>query len=619
MAYNKGATFVTSRYQVDGETLDIQEALNETIEDVGGIKLDSSSLPVTASGGSSKRTLSDLFSDKVNVEDYGAVGDGVTDDTEAFRAAYQETVNRKISSQSTVFDYSSPALYAPGGKRYRITGSITNASEVNDSASGFTFVSDMAILDGGQGTFNFFELRTNCSFFGVNFQGGGRVGYIQSGNSDSARFNFNSCGAQNQTVEFLGSDDNSRSSIVNVNLCKLYQVNGADGGPLISTLRVDQANFINNWIYYGGTGVPFDFANDTTNFKDNLCVPNYLLSPETQRAWFKNYMNLSVSGNRFGAEGGGCTLVEQYGDAYNDGSEYSLLVEGNKIYASNDTPFKFYGLPSVVRIEGNVGYDQTPGMLYFDSSISEASIQYAMRLGKFTLGDYTSREYFLDGALSGQNILAVSSSINAKDPSIEDLIISANTNLGSESRISTSTGASTKDLGDGRVGRYFSGADRQLITFLLSSTAVTEIYAAASAGDWVTVVYHVNVEGDFPVSAFVEQGLTSRAVVMTPGDNIITIRSPLPVDSSLFSAECKMRIDASSAVAIGPLRVYKGAVKDQGRNLIATSSFKPTTGRFFTGDVVYFSSPVANGYIGAVAVTTGTPGSWKSFGAIVDD
>jgi hypothetical protein len=42
----------------------------------------------------------------------------------------------------------------------------------------------------------------------------------------------------------------------------------------------------------------------------------------------------------------------------------------------------------------------------------------------------------------------------------------------------------------------------------------------------------------------------------------------------------------------------------------------PTTGTFSVGDIAWNSTPTAGGYVGWVCVTAGTPGTWKTFGAI---
>jgi hypothetical protein len=42
----------------------------------------------------------------------------------------------------------------------------------------------------------------------------------------------------------------------------------------------------------------------------------------------------------------------------------------------------------------------------------------------------------------------------------------------------------------------------------------------------------------------------------------------------------------------------------------------PTTGTWVVGDIVYNSAPTAGGFVGWICTTAGTPGTWKTFGAI---
>lgn len=48
----------------------------------------------------------------------------------------------------------------------------------------------------------------------------------------------------------------------------------------------------------------------------------------------------------------------------------------------------------------------------------------------------------------------------------------------------------------------------------------------------------------------------------------------------------------------------------------ASASSIPTTGTNARGDIVWNSAPSAGGTIGWVCVTAGTPGTWKTWGAI---
>jgi len=112
-----------------------------------------STASVVATGSTTPRTLANRFADVVNVKDFGAVGDGVTDNLSAFNAAIAASSNRLIVIPVDTFggDYAvtSGTLTIPSGKKLLFEG----GSRIFTSGSGVivnnsnTFV----LLGGGVG------------------------------------------------------------------------------------------------------------------------------------------------------------------------------------------------------------------------------------------------------------------------------------------------------------------------------------------------------------------------------------------------------------------------------------------------------------------------------------
>jgi len=97
---------------------------------------------ITATGSTTPRTLANRFADAVNVKDFGAVGDGVTDDTAAIQAAVAAVPS------------SGGDVYFPAG-RYKISTEITIISKV--------------VYLRGDGAGASFIVQTGAAANGINF------------------------------------------------------------------------------------------------------------------------------------------------------------------------------------------------------------------------------------------------------------------------------------------------------------------------------------------------------------------------------------------------------------------------------------------------------------------
>ena len=112
---------------------------NVTGGDISGniIGLNGNSIPVTATGSTTARSLANRFADVVNVKDFGAVGDGVADDTAAIQAAINFCASRNGGY-----------VNIPSG-----TYKVTNTIEITSSNIKIEGNGGDGLHDGGSGAF----------------------------------------------------------------------------------------------------------------------------------------------------------------------------------------------------------------------------------------------------------------------------------------------------------------------------------------------------------------------------------------------------------------------------------------------------------------------------------
>jgi hypothetical protein len=179
-------------------------------------------LEVTATGSTTPRSLANRFSDVVNVKDFGAIGDGVTDDTAAIQAAIDSLPNKggtifipsgvyKVTSTITVGNGTDSArstknsieLIGEGAPGYGPIGNLRNTSDNGTTLkwSGATGETVVAFNGSGDG-FNYSKIEIDCN----NTAGIGLLlrSIRQSSFTDFAVRNFRSIGISLEITQYGG-------------------------------------------------------------------------------------------------------------------------------------------------------------------------------------------------------------------------------------------------------------------------------------------------------------------------------------------------------------------------------------------------------------------------------
>jgi hypothetical protein len=123
-----------------------------------GLNGNGSSLTATATGSTTSRSLANRFADVVNVKDFGAVGDGVADDTAAFQSA--NTTGKPIVVPNGNYVISSPITFSSYVEMFPIAKLITNSNLTFNGG----FKASISHVFSGSGTISF-----NASNFEVGY------------------------------------------------------------------------------------------------------------------------------------------------------------------------------------------------------------------------------------------------------------------------------------------------------------------------------------------------------------------------------------------------------------------------------------------------------------------
>lgn len=283
----------------------------------------------------------------ISVKDFGAKGDGITDDTRAISNALRAIKNECFSSnkfengiKSKIYYGTSPILYFPSGV-YKISNSIIIKHYQQIVGENSILIPTIKNTLTGIQAVGWQFYISGIQFVGFN------IGIdINNNNLDAGHVVIQNCSFGEQNIAIQLTAQSSLTSISNNRF--------VNNNKVINIEKGDKVNFTDNWIS-SGTLKDFHDAQiinyGNLSFDSNILVPSPPQKGTIEPAWINNFGSVSVYNIRQGGEPGSFTLINNFTIA---DTEYPIVP--NYVIVENSDCFGVYGnnnnqrQPSVIRL-----------------------------------------------------------------------------------------------------------------------------------------------------------------------------------------------------------------------------------------------------------------------------
>ena len=353
---------------------------------------------IQSGSGAVATTVQAKLRESVSVLDFGATGDGVTDDTAAIQAAIAsaqaspqyQSYNPAITGGGVFGGYMG-RIYFPKGT-YVISNTITVTSSYLDIDFG-----NSVLLKSGSFPANAFVFDCTNAWVGrvtdgtfFNFP---KIFKLYNLNLNTGRLDFTKLDIYGSDVAF---DIECRSTFTSVANCRFLSV------KQIAIIRSgDQVSFKDGWIEAGviasDYGAHFEFVSPGNapglELIDMVYVPTAqtVVKPSIVKVGIDN-CRVTIERGFYGAEPGGIPLIASYANASTEasrGSQYTISnVMAYSSSGSNIPMVRLYGLPNSIVFSNVYGFiEQThvESLIYFDTTVQSFATADAARLGKFEI------------------------------------------------------------------------------------------------------------------------------------------------------------------------------------------------------------------------------------------
>lgn len=551
--------------------------------------------------GSTTRSVDLKLKESVSVKDFGAVGDGVTNDTAAIQAAL--TAASAVVFPAGVYLITS-AISVPSNRT--LTG---QNARVKWNASSFAYAFTGSAV-------------TDIDFSNLEFEStvavtGSETAALRFTNVK--RLNVVGCVTTNTTLLSVWT------SAANYGAAVFDETSGSFNCN--TDIRVVDCDITGAGAVAEGGG-----AAVLMGYALRWAVSNIVMKKCSQGVmWWGGDSNPAVDGalvnnrkNKHGAVSN-CVAYSIYGGAYWGSMGQNISVTGCSARDVGDVAIDFEGC-SDCSASGNTVYNATNGglttfwynqnVVFSGNSVVQPAAQPCARI--YNAGANTENKSVTFSGNTFRSETSISSVDTGSGP-VETFVATANTFMNvklsanaNNMRYVTATantftfsvaaGSAFKAIDVGGLNSNGVGliADNQIISNVTQPAGSQGIYVSHSDFN-SNGLYNIkgNTTRGFPVD--VETANTSVNGGISPVFNIV---------NHYFGAASYVRTEAGA----GSSRVkLEGGQTD----IAPYPSAIPSTGRWDQGQRVYYSAPSAGGYIGAACVTTGSPGTWKQFGAIL--
>jgi hypothetical protein len=528
----------------------------------------------------------------VNVKDYGAVGDGVTDDTAAFLNAVDAVGHLTVDTDYAPLTQGGNIIFIPAGK-YLITDTIRFPSSVTFKGVGrgsfimFTPTSPKTLFEPDPS-----KLGSGSTIHGVTFED-----FTITAMNTDAQIGISSTTGTSAYTEYM--------SIIRMIISK-FSVNGVYIGQLPTPSGSTYFNMIEHCQFWK------NYINLYIDVWGGPTVVNggYFIPSATSSYQIKNYHEgTTITGSSID----GLPLNAQI---YTD---HPMTITGIRREQADDSP----NVIPFVEMEAS----NTLGSTFLGETVIQGG-WVGQHGAILKLNNYIS---------TGEDLSATNASgrygidIRSGNPvSAQELVPNGNidkgvydwTYWGSGSTMAYTT--SHKLLGDGSIGITSDGSG--------SLSAIRKTIPAASLTPyvgtrlWVTWLIKSTLSEDYFVQ--LNGAGVTNPTYQTPADATVDIGDWKVFQASIqikSAADLKISVflgagaSSGDAVYLAGINAYwKGfnALPEAQPTVVFYDSTAPTTGVWNQGDIVWNDSVTAGGSPGWMCVASGTPGTWGGMAAL---